>query len=231
MDDLKQHIDQLMKNKEYKQALPLIESELQQLYLPPGFEEDYRMYLQDIQAQAPAKVIHVDAATCFRMLVSSDNPILALTQLQDVPLIKHTKEIQRVFDQAEDRIILGYLIELLIDQKVFETFSLNKEGLLIEFNPFYLSSIQDNEAIHHIKQLFANVFENDNPSLMNMCESALLQEALSLLPQSIELEDINPLGYAIIKMVLLAMQDEAQWLELCATSKEASGPLQELTSF
>jgi hypothetical protein len=231
MDDLKKHIDQLMENKEYKKALPLIESELQQMYLPPGFEDDYHQYKQEIQAYAPAKVVAVDAVTCFTMLVANENPGLALTQLQEVPLIKHTKQIQHVFDQTEDRLVLGYLIELLIDQKVFETFVMKRDGLTIDFNPFYLESIQDNDAIVAIKRLFAEVFENDNPSLMSMCESALTQEALALLPQSVEEEDINPLGYAIIKQVLLAMHDAEQWQDLCAKNKEAEGPLLELTAF
>lgn len=231
MDDLKQHIDQLMKNKEYKLALPLIEGELQQLYLPPGFEEDYLQYKQEILSHEPAKVVAVDAEACFEMLITQDNVWLALNQLQDVPLIKHTKAIQRVFDQCNDRLILGFLIELLIEQKLFETFVMKRDGLLIEFNPYYLESIQDNDAMGAIIKLFSDVFENDNPSLMKMCESALTQEAMALLPLSLEIEDINPLGFAIIKAVLYAMDDQNEWHNLCAKFKAAEGPLQELVMF
>ena len=231
MDDLKKHIDQLMVNKQYKMALPLIESELQQMYLPPGFEKDYLEYKQEILANEPAKEHKVDAPACFAMLVSNQNPWLALSSLSEVPLIKHVKAIQHVFDSLEDRLVLGYLIELLIDQKVFESFVIKRDGLTIDFNPFYLVSIQDNDAILAITHLFEEVFANDNPSLMKMCESALTQESLALLPLSVEEEDINPLGFAIIRAVLMAMDDEGQWRSLQAKRNVADNTLQELIMF
>ena len=68
MDEIKSKIDALMATKQYKDAQPLIESELAQAYLPPGFLEAYLSYMQEIKA-ADHKVKPLDPRVCFDLLL------------------------------------------------------------------------------------------------------------------------------------------------------------------
>lgn len=211
MDEYKAKIDALMKNKEYKQALPLIESELAQPYLPAGFYEQYMAYKLEIKASQSPISKTIDAKRCFSMLLEQDNPLLALSHLEQYALINHKDAIQQVFTQNSDDLICGLLIELLIQQQINHTFVIHKDSLRIEFNPVYVMSVYESDGYKAIETLISEHFENDNPSVMMMANQLLVSESLMRQPLALDEFDVYPIGYSIIKAVLLAVNDEDLW--------------------
>ncbi len=211
MDEFKAVIDELMKKRRYDEALPLIESELAQPYLPPGFLQVYQQYKQEIKASIRNETNTLDAKTCFEMLMHDDNSWMALSQLSEFALMKHIDAIQQVFTFSNNPFSVGLLIQLCVEQQLSATFTMNKDGQRIEFIPMYVQSIEDSEGYKSIEKKIKDIFENDNPSIMNMALQLLMQESIMLLPLSLEEDDTNPVGFAIIKAVLDAMGDEDAW--------------------
>lgn len=211
MDEFKEAIDELMKNRQYEKALPLIESELAQPYLPPGFLQVYQQYKQEIKASTRSENNTLDAKTCFEMLIHDDNPLMALSQLSEFSLMKHIDAIQQVLTFSNNPFSVGLLIQLCVEQQLSATFTMNKDAQRIEFVPMYVQSIEDSDGYQSIEKLIKDIFENDNPSIMNMALQLLMQESILLLPLSLEEDDTNPVGFAIIKTVLDAMGDEDTW--------------------
>ncbi len=229
MDEIKAKIDQHMRQKEYELALPLIESELLQPYLPSGFTEAYLEYKQEILASNPVVKKHIEPEACFRMILDNHHPLVALSHLEHVPLVHYHHHIQQVFDQVSDELVIGLLIQLCVQQQLTTTFTLLKHGQRMEFVPMYVMSVDQSDGYLAIDALIRDVFENDNPSLMLMCQSLLMQEALLLLPLNLEEDDRDPFGFAIIKYVLLAMDDDQQWQHIKAVYDVKEDTLQEIS--
>ncbi len=229
MDEIKKQIDQHMKLKKYKLALPLIESELAQPYLPPGFAEIYHDYKKEIGAQQPVAKKHIEPEQCFDMMIQGIHPLVALSHLEQVPLVLYQKQIQHVFDCVDDQLIIGLLIQLCVQQQLTATFTLSKQGQRMEFMPMYVMSVEQSDGYVAIDALIKEVFENDNPSLMLMCQSLLMQEALLHLPLNLEEDDCDPYGFAIIKHVCLAMDDVQQWQHIKAIYHVKEETLQEIS--
>jgi hypothetical protein len=231
MDEFKAKIDELMKNHRYDEALPLIESELAQPYLPPGFLSEYQAYKQEILASKGSKSVSLDAKTCFEMLLHDDNPFLALSQLSEIALMKYTDAIQQVLTHSSNPISTGLLIQLCVEQQLNATFTMNKDGQRIEFIPMYVQSIEESEGYQSIEKLIRDIFENDNPSLMNMALQLLMQESLLILPMNLDQDDTVPIGFAIIKAVLEAMGDQQMWEIIKEHAKISEVELEKLHAF
>lgn len=229
MDEIKAKIDQHMKHKEYDCALALIESELLQPYLPPGFAKTYLEYKQEILASKPVVKKHIEPETCFTMILENHHPLVALSHLEHVPLVHYHHQIQRIFDHVSDEFVIGLLIQLCVQQQLTTTFTLSKHGQRMEFVPMYVMSVDQSDGYLAIDALIRDVFENDNPSLMLMCQSLLMQEALLHLPLNLEEDDRDPYGFAIIKHVLLAMDDDQQWQQIKAVYDVKEDTLQEIS--
>lgn len=229
-DELKLKIDQLMQAGEYEAALPLIESELEQLYLPPGFLEDYLAYQAEIKAALYPKAA-IPTHKLFEMLLDHDHALVALHQLQDVALMNYHDEIEEFLLESQDDFIKGLLIELMIAQNLKGSFKMIKDDQDLEFMPMYIQSVYDNESFHQILKRFVALFEAHNPSVLNLCEELLISESISLLPFSLEADDENPLAFAIIKAVLIALNDEDMWYDIQAQYEAESRILMPLRTF
>ncbi len=229
MDEIRELIDRYMKDKAYDQALILIESELAQPYLPKGYLEVYTQYKQEILSnQLPIKK-HIEPEKCFEMLRSDDHPLVALSYLKEVPLTHYANQIQDLFDRNHDPLVIGLLIQLCIEQRLSMTFVLNRNGYRYEFIPMYVMGIEESEGFQAIVRLIREVFENDNPSLMQMCLQILMQESILHLPLNLEEDEQRPLGFAIIRYVLLAMEDKQQWQQIKILYDVDEDALQELS--
>ncbi|NLA78756.1 MAG: hypothetical protein GX845_04325 [Erysipelothrix sp.] len=230
MDEIKSKIDALMATKQYKDAQPLIESELAQAYLPPGFLEAYLSYMQEIKA-ADHKVKPLDPRVCFDLLLQKDNLMVAFSQLKDVALMHYVPEIEQVLNESDDDFVKGLLIELLIEQNIRHTFTMVKDDQDLEFIPMYIQAVQDNPSFHNILKRFRTLFENDNPSVLHLVNELLIGECVSMLPFTLSEDDENPLAFSIVKAVLIALNDEDLWYDIQAQYTSESKILMPLRTF
>ena len=86
------------------------------------------------------------------------------------------------------------LIELMIDQEIDEDMEVIKKGISYEVNPSYAPMVLNQEEIY---KLLMEALEDDNPSLLAMCEQFLNFYLYSIYPKYIDEQDYRSIAGAI----------------------------------
>ena len=89
------------------------------------------------------------------------------------------------------------LIELMIDQEIDEDMEVIKKGISYEVNPSYAPMVLNQEASYEIYKLLMEALEDDNPSLLAMCEQFLNFYLYSIYPKYIDEQDYRSIAGAI----------------------------------
>ena len=216
-------IQKLIDENLLDEARFLIQQELNMPYVPAEVEEKLRAYLLDT---TPDSAIHILSDEKIReYLCGNENQqLIALRQLENQNVRLYLEEIQHVFDSDPSVLVRIALMEILAMQQVSDAFDITVNGLSMKFIPAALELPNCSKGVAKADAYLCDWLENDNPSLLKMCEECLIKEAYLRLPLSIDEEDAQMLSASLLRYVssLLGNEDEMKAL-LCEKNVAQSG--------
>ncbi len=216
-------IQKLIDENLLDEARFLIQQELNMPYVPAEVEEKLRAYLLDT---TPDSAIHILSDEKIReYLCGNENQqLIALRQLENQNVRLYLEEIQHVFDSDPSVLVRIALMEILALQQVSDAFDITMNGMSIEFVPAELELPSRSQGAAKADEYLHDWLENDNPSLLKMCEECLIKEAYLRLPLSIEEDEAQALAVSLLRYVssLLGNEDEMKAL-LCEKNVAQSG--------
>lgn len=197
---------------EFDKANTLIQSELSLPYIPQDaldileqYQDECRPYLSRMPARDPLQLekwVHGDARS----------QEMAASALQSMNLRQYKPEVQTLL--SSDKLLQefkGELIEALMEQKLEDEYTINKDGMEIAFIPSLITPKEQDSVVNESLKLLDDWLSADNPALLSFCQQLLDQEILEMRP--LDFEDIDPawLAASLVRLVYEAMQDEEGW--------------------
>ena len=104
---------------------------------------------------------------------------------------------QFIRDNDQPDFAKSLLIELMIDQEIDEDLEVVKKGVHYDINPSYAPMVLNQESGVEIYKLLMDALEDDNPSLLTMCEQFLNFYLYSIYPKYIDEQDYRSIAGAI----------------------------------
>ncbi len=193
--------------QEYEEAIDMVIKELSMPYIPYQYEslfnEAYDQLLLDKQEanQYEQRFVSVFSEEELEQVLlknsREDALYMAIDQMEGMN-IRYLLSSIRTFllDEKKPNLAKSMLIEILVDQEVDEEMTVIKGGRRIEFNPIYLSKVNDTEQILEIANLLSDHIEDDNPSLYELTLEFLCMYMYDLYPRYVE-ENPNVVAAAI----------------------------------
>lgn len=216
MDDfyqtLIQDVKTCMNEKDYTQALRLLEAEFAMPYIPKDIEDQLIALYHTCKSELNATTNHrkYDEEDVETLLFGSiDEAFQAIEILKASNIRKHLDLVKRYLEKQPHFLIRTFLIECLIEQDIQEEIALDYDGLDVVFTPTYVELPQQQEALALAIQTIQAYYENDNPTFMMMCVECMMKEMYFKMPFSLGEDEIKPLLYAILLYVYKANDDKA----------------------
>lgn len=203
--DCIQEIRLLIDANQIEDALFKIKQELQMPYIPSEVEEQLTELLRDIQHEGFGSKTLSDEEILEHLHGSETMQLLAIKELSERNLRKYLDWIQGAFDDSKSDLVTISLIELCIEQQLNEEYHLVKDGLEIDFVPSTCELPYDCEGVQKCFEILKEWLENENPSLLNLCEQCALKESYLHLPFSIDEEESRAMSEAILRYVCKLM--------------------------
>lgn len=199
----------------YEQARESIMQELNMPYIPSEFEKQLHELLQECPVEPSHHWLDDEK---IREYLNGDEKkqIIALNQLANQNIRLYLEEVQHVFDCCPSPLVRISLMEILANQQVSEAFDITLNGYAMEFIPSAMELPMDSEGVLKAIAILKDWLENENPSLLNMCQECVIKEAYLRLPFTIDEDESEGLAYSILRYVssLLGIIDEMNCL-LC----------------
>lgn len=197
---LMQEIHELIEKEAYSEALDKVQAELDIPYVPKQeleLLEDYKKEcLSHIEKPAPHHEMDV------LIHGTMEQQEAAVSMMADMNLRNMQDQVQTLLDS---KILLneikGELIEHLMEQKIDTSYTMKRSGLELTFVPSLIIDAKDDQTLIQIHQLFADWFENDNPTFYQFCCRLLEQEVLENRPFDFTDRQALPIAKAIVRLV------------------------------
>lgn len=194
--------------EEYEEAINIVVEELSMPYIPYQYEslfntayDELLLAKQEANARNQIKTTVFNEEEIERVLENFTNEDLlymAIDQMQDMNIRSLLYIIRRFFkDEHAPSLAKSLLADILIEQQVDEELEMIKNGETFEFNPYYLSKIDDSEAYVEIGDCLVDHLESDNPSLLLVCLEFLNYFMYDYFPRDIYAEDFPVIACAI----------------------------------
>ena len=209
MDEEILKIQQKIEQGLFQQALLLIQQELQAPYIPTQLHQQLLELEAICKEQLPAKPSSLSFEDVYQALLDSKQLELLLA-LESFNLALYPTQLQTLLDTLAEPMAQGLLIEVMIKQRLVDTFTLKRQGLGIEFTPMSVVSIENQDGIVHANQCINEWFLQD-PSMGRLSQDTLMKVALANLPLSFEVEEGEWLAHSVVRYVYHALGQPESW--------------------
>ena len=123
---------------------------------------------------------------------------MAIEQMEGMNIRRMIVPIRQfIRDNDQPDFAKSLLIELMIDQEIDEDLEVVKKGVHYDINPSYAPMVLNQESGVEIYKLLMDALEDDNPSLLTMCEQFLNFYLYSIYPKYIDEQDYRSIAGAI----------------------------------
>ena len=194
--------------EEFEEAINIIVEELSMPYIPYQYETVFNAaYDELLLAKQEAsfdgvtqKVFNEEDIENILTKKDTNEDLLyrAFEQLECMnifSMIGPSRQFIRDNDQPD--FAKSLLIELMIDQEIDEDLEVVKKGVHYDINPSYAPMVLNQESGVEIYKLLMDALEDDNPSLLTMCEQFLNFYLYSIYPKYIDEQDYRSIAGAI----------------------------------
>ncbi len=211
-------IQDALADNEWEKALDLINEELRMPYIEKEFEMTLRSYhdqMEELMAEnRPLSPINLSESQLRKYLRGSQQQQLAaISYLAKANLRNYTGLLQDYFLQEQvDSLITGSLIEELIEQELSMEFKLKREGKILTFIPNQLLALDSYEGFLATRNAFNQWFGADEPSIVELCTQALVEEVYRELPYQWTAEQSEAMALALANYVYKAYDRQAEFL-------------------
>lgn len=202
------YVSVLKELEKYEEAINIIIEELSMPYIPYQYETMFNAAYDDLllakqNASYEGSIQHVFNEEDIVSILSRDDYneellYMALEQLESMN-VRRILPAVKAFISNNDKpdFAKSLLIEVMIDQEIDEEMSVVKNGISYDINPLYEPMVLTQEARGVIDQLLADVIENDNPSLYQLCQQFLDFYLYTIYPRYIDDMDYRAIAAAI----------------------------------
>lgn len=202
------YVSVLKELEKYEEAINIIVEELSMPYIPYQYETMFNAAYDDLllakqNASYEGSIQHVFNEEDIVSILSRDDYneellYMALEQLESMN-VRRILPAVKAFISNNDKpdFAKSLLIEVMIDQEIDEEMSVVKNGISYDINPLYEPMVLTQEARGVIDQLLADVIENDNPSLYQLCQQFLDFYLYTIYPRYIDDMDFRAIAAAI----------------------------------
>ncbi len=202
------YVSVLKELEKYEEAINIIVEELSMPYIPYQYETMFNAAYDDLllakqNASYEGSIQHVFNEEDIVSILSRDDYneellYMALEQLESMN-VRRILPAVKAFISNNDKpdFAKSLLIEVMIDQEIDEEMSVVKNGISYDINPLYEPMVLTQEARGVIDQLLADVIENDNPSLYQLCQQFLDFYLYTIYPRYIDDMDYRAIAAAI----------------------------------
>ena len=222
MNDYEQQIikaiQDAVNDNEWEKAEDLINEELRMPYIEKEFETTLRSYhnqLAELMANArPLVTANLSESQLRKYLGGNQQQQLAaINFLAKANLRNYTELLQDYFLENQlDSLIVGSLIEELIEQELNTEFKLNREGKILTFRPSQLQALDSYEGFLATRDTFSQWFGADEPSVVELCTQALVEEVYRELPYQWTLAQSEAMALALANYVYNAYDRHDEFL-------------------
>lgn len=194
--------------EEFEEAINIVVEELSMPYIPYQYETVFNnAYDELLLAKQECsfdgvnqKVFNEDEIESILIKQDTNEDLLymAIEQMEGMNVRRMIVPIRQfIRDNDKPNFAKSLLIELLIDQEIDEELEVVKNGVSYDINPSYASMVLNQEAAGEIYSLLLEVLEDDNPSLLTLCEQFLSFYLYSIYPKYIDEQDYRCIAAAI----------------------------------
>ncbi len=200
-------IRDLIDTQEYLTAMELLTAELNQVYLPEDYENEFHNLYNETQSyildedddfERP-KIINESE---LRKLLngSREQQFAALNSLDGLNLRNYLDLIQEYFLSDNLAQLKGRLLDLCVVQNMDIEFEFNGSEGVIKVNPSQLESVDEMEFITLAFDYFNNHLYK-NPSLIQICQIALVEKVYSIYPKVFLVDNLEAISKSIIEEI------------------------------
>ena len=232
-----EEIKKRIERNQYQEAYDMIHQEIALPYVPKDcleLLETYREMCLDHLCSSTSSMNTEKVVNWIHGSLSQQEN--AIPYLRSLNLRQYLDEVQDLLNSKISQQRKGELIEYLMEQKIDVAFTMEKDGLLIQFVPSVILSQDEDLVIQEVMQYFETWFSNEDPSFQAFCLSLMEQEVILRRPFDFTEEEPLPLAKAIVRLVAQAMMrmdeyqcfvqahqlDKVPDLVLCIEEKENS---------
>ena len=170
--------------EEFEEAINIIVEELSMPYIPYQYETVFNAaYDELLLAKQEAsfdgvtqKVFNEEDIENILTKKDTNEDLLymAIEQMEGMNIRRMIVPIRQfIRDNEQPDFAKSLLIELMIDQEIDEDLEVVKKGVHYDINPSYAPMVLNQESGVEIYKLLMDALEDDNPSLLTMCEQFL----------------------------------------------------------
>lgn len=208
-EELIEKVELLINEAKFEEAYQIVAEELELPFIEKKYEDKLIAYYNELKPHVmKANPKSFDEEDIDALLHGSlDEVFLAIEQLRKSNIRNHLDAIQDYLDDSPNFLAKAYLIEAMMEQNVSQTFRVEHEGLMVEFNPCFIEPMMESQGAILVMKYLRDWFENDDPTFLMMCMETLFKEAYLMLPFNIEVEDALQIAIAIVLYVFVANQD------------------------
>lgn len=214
-EDIVSQVETLITNKEYQQALVMIQEELNMPYVPKETLvklEAYEILCQQaLKENQPKRQVDFDEIAK-GLFLDDFSAMNSIVMLNDLNLRNYMDECQEILTQLTNPVLTGLVILQLSQQKIDHEFTIDKNGLTMSFYPVYVEAPNQSDGYQFASNFFQQEFFKE-PQFENLCQELLIQEALSYLPLSYSEEEGLYLAYSLIKKGFLLSNRSQEWYD------------------
>lgn len=203
-DNIVKKIKNLIETKEYTAAIEMLTEELNQLYIPHNYEDIFHIlyneaesYIVDIEEYMPIISKHE-----LKELLqgSSEQQFAAINSLEQLNLRNYIDIISEYFLSDKLSQLKGRLLDLCVVQNINTYFDFKSNDEIINVNPSLLESVDEMDFIGYAFDYFNNHLYK-NPSLINICQVALVEKVYSIYPKVFLKDNVESICQSIIDEV------------------------------
>lgn len=203
------YLNVLKELEEFEEAIDILIEELSMPYIPYQYESLFNAAYDDILlakqeanyiVESKNQIFSVDeiAMLLDKEDCNEDLLYMALEQLQQLNVRLIISAIQRfLMNPNKHPFAKSMIMEILIEQQIDEDMKVYKNEVVYDFNPSYLPLVLSQDAYEGIYRLMERELENDNPSLLALCQEYLEYVLYSYFPKEIYDDEYNAYAASI----------------------------------
>ncbi len=194
--------------EEYEEAVNIVIEELSMPYIPYQYEslfneayDEILLAKQEANALKGVRDIVYSEEEIERILETVPNEdvvYMAVDQLAGMNIRLFLPSIRLFFrNEQAPTLAKSLLADILIEQQVDEELEMVKNGFTFEFNPYYMTKVDETDAYTQIGESLIDHLESENPSLLAICLEFLNYFIYDNFPREIYEEEYNTIAGAI----------------------------------
>lgn len=205
-DELLVSIESLINKQDFENAKKLIDDELKMPYVPMDIEN--KLYEFRKSCLSDKSLNHNFDLNLLEEYLNGtkEQALIAINQLSKLNIRNYLDIIITFLNENEDDALKGILIDIMIEQHINESITINKDGLIYEFIPSALDRPFESPCFQKALSIL-NELLMSYPSLLKMAQQLLIEKFFIALPLSYEVEESRELSLSIIQQVCILMDD------------------------